>query len=294
MEVDDQGLPAGWEVVGKPLVAGNIDLSNRPKVKNEDGSISTVRSLGVNIDGKEVLIPTVVGNRVVSDDEAIKEYKRTGKHLGIFATPEDSTAFAQQLHENEAKKLSSVPDGWEVVETAKKPAFIPSNKSEWLERLKAAAVDVPIGMVKGAARMGQMIPGMTTLTDAAYGLPKGMSEAAAQPRNANQEAGGYVNDAALIAATAGAEAGPAIMGRSAGYISNPTVAQRAGVAATEVGHFAADTLKAIQAELIPSSGGAPMPDKVAKAVVKWGGRAVQAALTGAGIGWASKFYKDVF
>lgn len=89
------------------IVPGNIDLSNRPRVPNQDGSISTVRSLGVNIDGREVLIPTVVGGRVVSDDEAIREYKRTGKHLGIFSSPEASTAFGQRLHESEASKLSS-------------------------------------------------------------------------------------------------------------------------------------------------------------------------------------------
>lgn len=87
------------------IVPGNIDLTNRPRVRNDDGSISTVRSIGVNIDGREVLIPTVVGTRVVSDDEAVQEYKRTGKHLGVFATSEASTAYAQQLHQSEAKKL---------------------------------------------------------------------------------------------------------------------------------------------------------------------------------------------
>lgn len=88
------------------LVPGNIDLNNRPRVKNADGSISTVRSIGVNVDGKEVLIPTVVGDRVVSNADAVKEYKRTGQHLGIFDTPAHSDAYAQQLHEDQAALIA--------------------------------------------------------------------------------------------------------------------------------------------------------------------------------------------
>ena len=90
---------------GGLITPGNIDLSNRPIVRNPDGSVSTVRSLGVNIDGKEVLIPTVVNGKVVSDKEAIDHYVKTGEHLGIFETPEASTAFAQKLHEQEEKRV---------------------------------------------------------------------------------------------------------------------------------------------------------------------------------------------
>lgn len=39
------------------LEAGNLDLSRRPEVKNKDGSISTVRSMSVGIDGKNILFP---------------------------------------------------------------------------------------------------------------------------------------------------------------------------------------------------------------------------------------------
>lgn len=91
------------------LTPGNIDLTNRPQVKNPDGSVSTVRSISVNVGGDEVLIPTVVNGRVVSDQEAVDEYKRTRKHLGIFDTPSNATAYAKQLHESEAKRVAAGP-----------------------------------------------------------------------------------------------------------------------------------------------------------------------------------------
>jgi hypothetical protein len=83
--------------------SGNIDLYRRPIVKNQDGSVSTVRSMSINVDGKEVLIPTVAedGSRILSDDEAVEQYKRTGKQLGVFDTPEDANAYAEQLHKQQ-------------------------------------------------------------------------------------------------------------------------------------------------------------------------------------------------
>lgn len=86
------------------LEPGNIDLFNRPKVKNPDGSISTVRSMSTNIDGQEVLIPTVhPQGRIMSQQEAIDHYLKTGEHLGKFSTPEEATAYAQQLHQQQEK-----------------------------------------------------------------------------------------------------------------------------------------------------------------------------------------------
>lgn len=92
----------------KPLVPGNIDLNKRPVVRNKDGSISTVRSLGFNDGEHEVLIPTVSNDgRILSDDEAIKNYFKTGRHLGKFATPEESTAFAERLHDDQDRQYST-------------------------------------------------------------------------------------------------------------------------------------------------------------------------------------------
>lgn len=88
------------------VVPGNINIHRRPTVKNRDGSISTVRSASFEDEkGRNVLIPTVIeGRGVVPIDEAIKYYQQTGEHLGMFDTPDNADAYAQGLHEQQARE----------------------------------------------------------------------------------------------------------------------------------------------------------------------------------------------
>ncbi len=97
----------GINTKGGVRVPGNIDLRRRPIVKNADGSFSTVRSMSVNFGNGEVLIPTISDDGLaLSDEDAIKLYQRTGRHLGIFDTPESATAYAQMLHMNQAREYA--------------------------------------------------------------------------------------------------------------------------------------------------------------------------------------------
>lgn len=101
---------AGKQTASGLIEPGNIDLSNRSQVKNDDGSISTVRSMSFRDDsGREILIPTAAddGSRILSDDEAIQQYKLTGRHLGIFDTPGNATAYAKRLSGDEAQRVKT-------------------------------------------------------------------------------------------------------------------------------------------------------------------------------------------
>src|SRR5262245_40342205 len=80
---------------------GNIDLYKQPRVLTPiEGGYSTVYSKGFNIDGQEILLPSVTpdGRFLKSDDEVIAEYRKTGRHLGKFGSVKESNDYAQKLH----------------------------------------------------------------------------------------------------------------------------------------------------------------------------------------------------
>jgi hypothetical protein len=96
------------------LEAGNIDPASQPAVQNADGSISTVRTIGVGEEGgREVNIPTVPqeGGRIMSDQVAVQRYQDTGRHLGKYDSVDAAGRGAEALHQTEAREISQQPKG---------------------------------------------------------------------------------------------------------------------------------------------------------------------------------------
>lgn len=104
-----EGLFAEYDaqVMGvKPSVEASITETPTKSVVNEDGTVSTVSTISIGEDGLEVLIPTIVDGKKLSDNEAIATYRKTGQHYGKYSSVEEANRAAVALHQSEARRIS--------------------------------------------------------------------------------------------------------------------------------------------------------------------------------------------
>ncbi|MFW6028087.1 MAG: transglycosylase SLT domain-containing protein, partial [bacterium] len=97
-----QGTPEGL------IEPGTIDPADRKVVQDpESGDPMTVRTISIGTDQGEVLIPTISPRgKPLSDEDAVRLYRRTGDHLGIFENPEQATEYAESLSKQQGRRLA--------------------------------------------------------------------------------------------------------------------------------------------------------------------------------------------
>lgn len=76
--------------------SGNaIDMS-RPKINNADGSFSTERTIGIEMDGKYYNIPTIVNGKQLTEDQAVAAFQSgQNQPVGVFNNQAEADAAAQ-------------------------------------------------------------------------------------------------------------------------------------------------------------------------------------------------------
>jgi len=98
------------------IAPGNIDLNNRPEIQNPDGSVSTVKTITIEEDGRTILLPTIVNGKELSKEEAVNHYHETGEHMGKFKTQKDADRYDKNLHKE--KGWTGVKNTWEGIDEA--------------------------------------------------------------------------------------------------------------------------------------------------------------------------------
>jgi hypothetical protein len=151
------------------LEFGNINLFDRPRVQNPDGSISTVRSMSFNLDGQEVLVPTV------NDDFS-------GDYAGRLREEEASVAVAwmrAQAPEGSVPPQAEAKPGADI--SANPPDMLPL--AAWggeilladgsaLSAIGRHGADIPLSAGHG------IIQGLNQAIDLVYELGENLREAA--------------------------------------------------------------------------------------------------------------------
>lgn len=80
------------------ITPGNLDINTLPVVKNQDGTMAPRTMIVPGKNGQSVIIPLVgPQGQVLSQQDAVKFYMGSGKHLGVFKTPEAAAAYQQIL-----------------------------------------------------------------------------------------------------------------------------------------------------------------------------------------------------
>lgn len=93
-------------------------------IQNKDGSISTERTITVEADGRHYLIPTIVGGKEVSQDQAVKLWEKgTNKAVGDYGSAAEAERAARARTAEIGRQLQPTPI---ILDFNRSAAFRPS------------------------------------------------------------------------------------------------------------------------------------------------------------------------
>lgn len=81
-----------------PVYTGALDTEGWQEGRGGKDAWSTLKSMSIGTDRGEVLLPTIDENgQKLTDEEAVKRWQETGRHLGLFDSPESATRYTNEL-----------------------------------------------------------------------------------------------------------------------------------------------------------------------------------------------------
>lgn len=174
---------------------GNLDPFNRPMLQNPDGGYSTTSSISVGTDKGETIIPTVVGGKRLSNEDAMKHYRETGENFGAFDTPENADVYAQHLHEVQAEDVerNGAPASWSDIATTAVGRGLKANMRSGLDPEVEQAPSPVDQRYSAPFDLGTM-PNGETAKKVTYKTLKGLTEYS--PEMAGAVAGGITGNVA--------------------------------------------------------------------------------------------------
>jgi hypothetical protein len=74
-----------------------VAAGGKPVVPQTGGNISTEKTITIEMDGKHLVIPTIINGVSYSPDAAVQALRQgKNKPLGVFNTPQEAQSFAEQ------------------------------------------------------------------------------------------------------------------------------------------------------------------------------------------------------
>ena len=304
------GAAFGTRSDGTPKGDGFLGALPRP-----DGSVSSEISIGVNIDGKEVDIPTLVPTLSQSERQWLLTNDLSDPKKIPGSIIDKAIAFARPRLAAGKSPFAGAGESpasglnFEGIDAAPIQTQAPTPK--WHEPGGDVMLDLARGafkqtgrFVQGLSKITAMIPGMpgvdlATDTDRVYGLPPGASAAALEPANPTERVGGYVAEGLETLASLGATTGLSYARNARGqFIRAPHASTVGGrivdagkTASTAISDTTLAAMNAARADIV--KGGPLTASRVGELAYKYGKTATKYTLIGMGAGGALRFLEKL-